>query len=278
MKSCSWILLCLLFLTIHGLPTMAVEIQKYSVKPPPDIVRADVYAMKTEWQPRAVLVLCPGANGNGEEMIRKREWQEFAREQHLALAGLSFASDTSLLQDCGRGYYCAAKGSGQALLDALRKIYGRDLPILLYGFSGGAHFTSGFVEWKPDRVISWCAYSAGWWDTPQKAPVCPPGIVVCGDADPRYGASMIYFKQGRAAGKPWLWISVPKIGHAIHPPTEAFVRSYFAAVLKRNTQGAWVDVDLKALAEKSVVENQPSLTGWLPDEALLPTWREIHEP
>lgn len=211
-------------------------------------------------------------------MIRQREWQEFACEQKLGLAGLSFASNGEFLSDCGRGYYSAAKGSGQVLLDGIRKIYGRELPLLLYGFSGGAHFTSGFVEWKPERVISWCAYSAGWWDTPLKAPVNPPGIVACGDNDPRYGATMIYFKQGRAAHKPWLWISLPAIGHATSPRLEDFIRDYFAAVLKRpRPKGMWVDVDLEVPSSESLRNGQPSLTGWLPDANLFEKWTAINK-
>jgi pimeloyl-ACP methyl ester carboxylesterase len=271
-----WICVFVIFPLVSS---RAEDIQKFSFKPPQDMTRADVYALKTSWTPRAVLILCPGANGNGEGMICQRKWQEFAREQHLGLAGLSFASDESFLRDCGRGYYCAAQGSGQTLLDAIWKIYGRDMPLLLYGFSGGAHFTSAFVEWKPERVTSWCAYSAGWWDTPLKAAVNPPGIVACGDEDPRYGATMIYFKQGRAADKPWLWISVPGIGHATSPRQEAFIRDYFAAALKKpHPNGLWVDVDLETPTSESLRKEQPSLTGWLPDAKLFEEWKAINKP
>lgn len=275
MKS-AWIIA---FALLSPLLVRAEVIQKFSFKTPQDMTRADLYAVKAQRNPKAVLVLCPGANGNGEGLIRQQEWQKFAREYNLGLVGLSFASDEALLSDCGRGYYCAAKGSGQVLLDGIQRIYGRDIPLLLYGFSGGAHFISGFVEWKPARVISWCAYSAGWWNTPQKASVTPPGIIACGDEDPRYGATMIYFKQGRAAGKPWLWISIPKVGHEIDPSLENFVRRYFAAVLKRpRNEGLWIDIDLKIPATKLVIATQPSLTGWLPDQALFPEWNRIHEP
>ena len=270
-----WIITLLLFSPLVD----AEEIQKFSLKPPQDMKRADLYVLKPLRNPDAVLVLCPGANGNGEGMIRQQEWQKFAREQHLGLIGLSFASDEAFLSDCGRGYYCAARGSGQALLDGIRKIYGRDMPLLLYGFSGGAHFTSGFVEWKPKRVTAWCAYSAGWWDTPQKAPVNSPGIVACGDADPRYGATMIYFKQGRAADKPWLWISLPNIGHATSPQLEVFIRQYFAAALKpHQTKGQWVDIDLETPTSELLRHEQPSLTGWLPDARLLESWKAINKP
>jgi len=263
----------------------AQEIQKVSLPLPPDMVRADLYALKTTYRPKAVLVLCPGANGNGEFFLQQEEWREFAKLHRLGLVGLSFASDGKFLNDGGRGYYYASKGSGQALLSGLRKIYGIDLPVLLYGFSGGAHFTSRFTEWKPKRVLAWCAYSAAWWDVPQKAVVNPPGIVACGDEDFRLGVSLIYFKQGRAAGKPWLWINLPNVGHATSPQLEVFIRQYFAAILNTpassgslSSQGLWLDIDLKTPVSKSQQKDQPSLTGWLPDKELFESWKTIHKP
>jgi len=132
-------------------------------------------------------------------------------------------------------------------LDGIRKIYGGKKPLLLYGLN-------------------------------------PPGIVACGDYDEHYGASLIYFKQGRALGKPWLWISLPKIGHAVPPPLEEFVREYFAKILKLgghlNPQkdGIWLDIDQKTEAEPNTVIKMPSVTAWLPDKKLLHDWMDIHEP
>ena len=266
------------FFLLLALPGLAAEkIEKFSFHPPPDMQRADLYAVKVA-QPRGVLVLCPGYNGNGESLVRQPAWQEFAHQHKLGLVGLSFASDVALLTH-GRGYYYASQGSGNLLLAGVRQIYGKDLPLLLYGFSGGAHFTSRFVEWKPTRVIAWCAYSAGWWDMPQKAEKNPPGIVACGDRDERYGASLMYFKQGRALGKPWLWVSVPKTGHSVSPPVEEFVRDYFEKILIRHdNSGLWVDIDRKNRVEDAERSNQPSVTAWLPDAGLLAKWSKIHEP
>jgi hypothetical protein len=265
--------------------------------PAKDMQRAEVVALTTLESPRAVLVLCPGCNGDGTEWIKQAVWQQFAREHSLGLVGLSFASEVPLLTH-GRGYYYVSNGSGQVLLDALRKIYHRDLPLLLYGFSGGAHFTSRFVEWQPQRVLSWCAYSAGWWDHPQPAAQTPSGIVACGDEDgERYGASLIYFKQGRAAGKPWTWVSVPKIGHARSSELEAFVRSYFTASLaladrplsvsdrdaRAHTAIAsggpeWRDVDTKDVLTFVQAAAQPSLSAWFPDHETATQWAAFHTP
>lgn len=252
------------------------EIQKLALTPPADMTRADLYVYRSAENPIGVVVLCPGLNGNGESFLRRDEWRQFARSHNLGLVALSFASPNEFLNEKGRGYYYASKGSGQVLLDGIRKIYGSDLPVLLYGFSAGAHFTSRFAEWKPERVLAWCAYSAAWWDIPKEAAVNPPGIVACGNDDFRKKASFAYFKQGRSAGKPWLWINISKMGHSMAPQLETFARHYFSAVIDASLHpdssdgGLWIDVDNK----KS--QDSPPLTGWLPDKKLFDEWKLIN--
>jgi hypothetical protein len=269
-----------MFVFMSGLATLAFgaeTVEKVSLRPTEGIRRAELFFAPTVPRPKAVLLLCPGYNGNGEGLIRQREWQEFATKHQLGLAGLSFASDGELLQK-GRGYYYPALGSGQLLLDGLRGKFGRDLPILLYGFSGGAHFTSRFAEWRPDRVLAWCAYSAAWWDEPASRRHAPPGLIVCGDEDPsRYGASLLFFKQGRGVGKPWLWLSLPKTGHQASPKLDAFVRDYFRAILS-NSSGVWVDVDREEIISTDQALNQPSLSGWLPCRTIHEGWKALHAP
>jgi hypothetical protein len=271
---CSFFLLGIYF--VHA----DEKIEMVSLPLIPDLQRADIYSLKITDQPVGVLVLCPGCNGNGKEWIQNPVWQQFARDHNLDLVGISFASDVSLLTS-GRGYYYARLGSGQLLLDGIWHAFHEKLPIILYGFSGGAHFTAGFVEWKPERVATWCAYSAEWWDKPVSNDSCPPGLVACGENDERLGASLMYFKEGRALGKPWLWIIAPQTGHSIYAPAEDFIRDYFAAVLDTNnsaTAGKWVDITFKANASHDTVTNQPSETGWLPNAKLLSEWQTVHHP
>jgi len=256
----------------------AEKIETLRLEPAPNMTRAELHHVATISNPKAVLVLCPGCNGSGEDLIRSPKWIAFAKEHRLGLVGLSFASPMPAIHD-GTGYYYASKGSGEKLLEGIQKIYGRDLPVLLYGFSGGAHFTSRFEEWRPDKVISWCAYSAGWWDEPRANPIAPPGIVACGDEDPRYGASLIYFKQGRAAGKPWLWVSLPRTGHSGSKKLDQFVRDYFSSILKPSLgTAAYLDIDREFLTPELDAQAVPSLSAWLPTRNLFEEWRAIHEP
>ncbi len=258
--------------------TAADKIETLRLEPAPNMTRAELHHVATVPNPKAVLVLCPGCNGSGEDLIRSSKWIAFAKEHQLGLVGLSFASPMPAIHD-GTGYYYASKGSGEKLLEGILKIYGKDLPMLLYGFSGGAHFTSRFEEWRPDKVIAWCAYSAGWWDKPKPNPTSPPGIVACGDEDSRYGASLIYFKQGRAAGKSWLWVSLPHVGHSRNTELDQFVRSYFFDILDHSQKiPLWVDIDQQLEVPLSNQITYPSLTGWLPSQTLFESWRNIHAP
>lgn len=257
----------------------AVSFGTLELAPNPRMTRADLHYLKPVGTPRAVLVMCPGVNGNGRNMIKRGEWLDFALEHDLGLVGLSFASPREAIHD-GTGYYYASQGSGKIFMEGIREIYGFEPPLIFCGFSGGAHFTSRFVEWKPEAVLTWAAYSAGWWDEPEPAEVTPPGLVACGDQDHRrYGPSLFYFKQGRAAGKPWLWVSLPGIGHRTTPELNEFIRAYFAAVLAEGERmPQWVDVYLQEKISEAEAGRRPALSGWLPCEQLLGPWMEVHEP
>src|SRR5580658_3884268 len=133
------------------------KVEKVSLPVIPGLERADLYILKFTEHPTAILVLCPGFDANGENWIQKPAWQTFAKAHNLNVVALSFASDGDLLRK-GRGYYYPEQGSGQLLLDEIDRKFDANTPLLLYGFSGGAHFASGFAEWKPERVMGWCAY------------------------------------------------------------------------------------------------------------------------
>jgi len=258
----------------------ADNIQKLSLPLVPYLDRADLYTLKLFAKPKAILILCPGVNENGRNWLEEPRWLKFAQEEHLDLAALSFASDGTLLRQ-GRGYYYASTGSGKLLLDGLNSEFPKNIPLLVYGFSGGAQFTSRFAEWDQARILGWCAYSADWWDQPVHHTFPSPGLVICGEDDYRYGASLTYFKEGRSLGDPWLWVTVAHNGHAIAPEAEEFVRHYFSCLLaerRANQTSEWVDIDFKTKAPAALVKEQPSLTAWLPSNSLLSEWQTVHQP
>ena len=257
----------------------AAPIEKASFPVSGDIESADIYYFPAQEPVKAVLVLCPGDNGNGRKLLEMAEWSDYANSNHVGLVGLSFVSK---LQDLNadRGYYRVEKQSGRMVLDAVDKVFGPHKPLLMYGFSGGAHFTSNFVTWSPHRVLAWCAYSAAWWDTPAKAGVpSPPGIIACGQLDTtRKDESYKYFKTCRVNGQRVTWICLPETGHELSLPLENLVRSYFHEILvnTNNLSGLWYDVDKRQPVEVETAASWPTLYSWLPSENVAREWQSLH--
>ncbi len=78
---------------------------------------------------------------------------------------------------------------------------------------------------------------------------------------------------------PWTWVSLAHTGHQRSAPLEAFVRAYFASVLRHPTSsGLWLDVDTKTPAAADELQNHPSLASWLPDESVAELWKNLHQP
>lgn len=259
-----------------GLPAKASE--KISLPVMPGVCRADIYIVPAPGNVAATLILCPGHNGNGKEMLDSPEWTEFAKKLNLNLVGLSFASNDDP-QD--RGYFRAEAGSGNLLLTGLRQAFGaKQPPLLIYGFSRGAQFTYTFSRWRPDLVAAWCAYSATEWEKPKKDACEPRGIIACGDEDePNYSSATFQFLQGRSMSKPWTWLSIAHMGHSRSSSLEAFARLYFSSVLLNPRQkGLWFDVDTKMPVDSADLQEHPTLAAWLPDEAVAQAWKNLHQP
>lgn len=254
------------------------DIEKISLQAPKGMTRAEMYYLRSSSDNhyKAVLLLLPGFNGNGRHYLFNHEWREFALKYNLALVGISFASTVADIE-ARQGYYYPEKGSGQVLLDGLKKMKYDKLPIFLYGFSGGAHFTSRFVDWKPSKVKAWCAYGAAWWDKPLFGTV--PGIVACGSSDFRLEASRNYFWDGRNKQRTWLWVALKNTNHSVHPKFEKFVRDYFGAILRfpQNTKGIWVNIYTRAIESVEFADKYPCATAWLPHAKLYESWLELHD-
>ena len=233
----------------------------------------DVPKQKAE----GILVLLPGYNGNGAKMLLEPKWRNFARENNLILGAFTFVSDPDLLRE-GGGYYDTAKCSGDAAVDALRRIGGGKLPVFIYGFSGGAHFAANFAESHPRAVRGWCAAS---FDEKNRAKPKidnvknrPPGIVACGTADSRIDSARNYYFKGRKAERKWTWLEVPGLAHARSDAVESFARNYFIALLNRKEKGVWIDTGSRKDISYSSESAQNKMT-WLPDAGLADEWRRL---
>jgi len=257
------------------------------------VERADLYF----WEPktigngaRGILVLAPGINGNGKGYLENKQWRSFAEQHRLLLCGLSFSSKR---EPVAKSYSNAHSGAGKMLLRGLSCFTAgkeqQEIPILIYGFSGGARFSASFVEGNSDRVVAWAAYAVGRWRDARETESQPPGIVACGEWDAvSYHASLLYFQQGRKLGKPWTWLSLRETGHAQSAELEGFIRAFFSEAIESkwgenvadtSDQGFYYDIDSQKVLTKEEVEVWPIFSTWLPpDKKIQERWKEIHHP
>ena len=144
----------------------------------------------------------------------------------------------------GRGYYNAGIWSGRAALEATDAISARaglqPKPILIFGFSAGAHFAQTFLLWNPGRVRAFVTYSAAWWQPPEERLKGVPGLIMCGEADPRYEATYDFFEQGLTLGLLWLWRSYPDTGHEITPAVNRMAQAFLTYYASHRTPEHWI--------------------------------------
>lgn len=258
------------------------ELVTWHAEPPLGMTKSELHSERDLPATNGVLVLCPGMNGNGAVLAQDSVWKNFAKKQGLGLVGVSFSSPPELLYgDPARGYYYPEQGSGEILIRGLRELYGKDVKLFLYGFSGGAQFCARFTDQHPERVLGWAAYAACFWAAPVSAtPYSPPGIVTCGEFDAaRYGPAFGYFQQGRRKEARWSWVSVGGIGHVRFLRLEEFIRAYFAAVMVGDfSQASWLDAETMKPTSEDERLLAPALSVWLPTPAVADLWLELHHP
>lgn len=234
----------------------------------------------------AVLVLAPGMNTDGAFFLKELPWMAFAKRNNLGVIALNYSSSAEDLFDNRKGYFYPEHGSGKALLDEIRRVYGKDLPIILYGFSGGAHFVSRFVDWCPDRIIAWCAYSAQFWDYPPKGTKLTKarGIVACGDKDGlRWQPTFAFYYQGRKDKRPWIWVSISNTAHNRSAKFENFVRQFFGEELaiwrgdKKPDKDIYFDIS-NTSNELLLISEQTELQCPFRSKELLESWKKIQAP
>jgi poly(3-hydroxybutyrate) depolymerase len=177
-----------------------------------------------------VLVLVPGYNGKGEQMLDGR-WKAFATKHDLVLLAPTFRAEGKENNE-GRGYYYPEQGSGEVMEKALFEVGKRTGvatdKVLFFGFSAGAHYVHRFALWKPQRVKAFVVYSAGWWSEPTARMRDVPALVMCGEADERHAATFEFFKKGQRLGCPWVWRSYAGTGHALTPEVREMAEVFLA--------------------------------------------------
>ncbi len=218
---------------------------------------------------RGVIVLVPGLSGDGRGQTTDVAWQALAQKYRLALVGC-------FLQ--GGSYYEAQRGTGDALLDALKQFGEQSkhpelerAPLLLWGESAGGQFDYDFALWKPERVMAFVVNKGGYYtrDEPDSRMRAVPGLFFLGqkDSDLRIQAITAIWTNGRREGALWALTPQQNSGHEFSK-TPALGRIFFEAVLKARLPDDNGSSD-EAPAMKPMEEDK----GWLGDL----TTHEVHD-
>lgn len=174
---------------------------------------------------KGVLVLVPGSNDDGRGLVEDPHWQAFAERHDMALLGCWF-SDKPHPQMFLEAYADAARGSGQALLDALAALGARlgrpelaTAPLLLWGMSAGGEFNYEFVAWKPERVAGFVVNKGGFYYSALLSAEARqvPGLFFVGgkDLETRQQAIHGLFAINRRGGALWALIEEPTAAHVV---------------------------------------------------------------
>jgi poly(3-hydroxybutyrate) depolymerase len=234
---------------------------------------------------RAVVVLVPGSNGDGRAMADDVFWQEFAQKQGVALLACRFTDqphDQSFIED----YVNVSKGSGQALLDAARKLASMsqhpevaDAPFFMWGMSAGGQFNYEFTAWKPERVAAFIVNKGGIYFSAlvSKAARNVPGLLFVGDKDLQSRIDTItgLFAVNRRGGARWALVVEPGAAHVVGKSKE--LGALLFEEMLANPQGAGFTGDLKTFEIQPAAN--PGTPGtpnaWLQTERLANAWKAV---
>lgn len=244
---------------------------------------------------KGIIVLVPGSNGDGRNMIESPSWQALANKNGMALLGCNFRDKRSPNMAIEQ-YADVKNGSGQAMLDVISRMSissGHaeldNAPIALWGMSAGGEFNYEFAVWKPGRVIAFVVNKGGVYYSAlaPKATRAVPGIFLTGEVDNPYRNNIVkgIYSVNRRFGAKWMFAEEPGIGHEF-TDSEAFVQDYFAQIipmrladngkLKPMTQLGYIgNNDTQEILE--VVKNQRvrGVTSWFPNKKLAERWLEL---
>lgn len=169
--------------------------------------------------PTAVIVMVPGSNGDGRDMITSSRWEDLASKHNAALVGCRF-------QDVGPSqvewYANAQHGSGAALMLTLNYMGLEGLPLFLWGFSAGGEFNYEFACWlaplEPHRIKAFVVNKGGIYYT-ALAPEATrqiPALWFIGGADAQYRKSILHgiYDMNAAVGCQWKKVVEP-VDHVI---------------------------------------------------------------
>ena len=165
-----------------------------------------------------ILVLVPPSNADGRCMLQYVSWQDFARENHLAMIGCYFRDGEIGVAE---QYADAKQESGPALLRAIETWNLTNpgltkLKLYLWGFSAGGQFAYEFNAYRPDKVGAFVTNKGGIYYTAlcSKEARENPGLLIYGKEDVPHRVNTIrgIYSVNKYVGADWILAGDP-CGH-----------------------------------------------------------------
>ena len=193
-------------------------------------------------------------------------------------------------------YSAAQCGSGAALENAIESFSKtqaslKDLPLLIYGHSGGGQFAFGFTCHNPKRMIGFAAGKGGYYyPEAVKGSFKVPGLMISGQKDKsrRKNAIRELYRLNRAQGAPWCWMEDKHAHKAAN--NLSVVIPYFRGLLRLQWDGkvtkfpdrsklVGVSVDLEKSEILSVnkvftANDTNPKQAWFPSKVAFDAWKK----
>lgn len=244
---------------------------------------------------RGALVLVPGSNGDGRPMAEDAFWQAFASKHGMAIVACRFTDkphDQGFIEE----YVDVARGSGQALVDALAQLGARSghpelasAPLLLWGMSAGGQFNYEFAAWKPERVIAYVVNKGGIYYSAlvPAATRQVPALLFVGEKDLAFRTNTIagLFAVNRRAGALWALVAEPGAAHEVARSRDLGAMFFDDVVAARLGPSGLKAADPSAgfIGDLSTFEFHAAAgapapavpTAWLPTERIARAWQAV---
>lgn len=246
---------------------------------------------------RGILMLNPGSNSDGRNLVDNEFWQAFATKHDFALMG-TYLTDHKHPNMMIEEYIQVSQGSGHAMIDAIdhfAKASGHEelsyAPFLLWGHSAGGELNYEIAAWIPERVIAFVVNHGGYYysSIPPEATRQTPGLFFIGldDLPSRNAIIKGIYLTNRRAGALWTLAEEKDVGHEVVGSRDLAVEFYEEVMKKRLPKDAIGYKSLQPLTEDmGTITNLNShaitqlseevkreQTSWLVSEKLAKSWQ-----
>ncbi len=238
---------------------------------------------------KLLLVILPGWNEDGQQLIYSEEWQSLARELDCALISCSFQGSLPK-----KAYDLTNEGSGDALLKAIDQ-FGVQLnqpelhgmPMMLCGHSAGGQYAYSFACHHPELTLGFVAIKGGFYEEATNNETRKvPGLFIGGELDSKYRIDNIkeLVFTNRSIHAPWCVAIEPGAGHEVGKSLDLAIDFFKSIVpLRFDNKLHPIDITISWLGSLQTKRAYPYAlfpgkkeTGvWIPTENMALKWEQF---